>query len=248
MSSKTNQAQQFITLIALASHPAYEAIQLPDHAEINLVYCYSHEETAKAISNRLFNLIIIDLNLDGIRLFNIAKNHACINYDTPIVALSDPMDLDRRKTVIAAGFDDCLIKPLDENQLSDLINLWQENASLNSYFESIETLLSKTKNNSRLVKMLYDKLFVDLPIQIEVIETAFNKGDLNTALDAAHALNGAVKTCYLKGIAENANALETALVQKNVDFADGYFLMLKQGVNHFIEHRETLFEFLNDTK
>ncbi|MBK8817177.1 MAG: hypothetical protein IPN42_17475 [Methylococcaceae bacterium] len=237
--------KQFTTLIACADATVLQKYE-PDIDELVLIYTHTQNETASAISGQLFNLILIDLALNAPSLLFLAKSFDCINNDTPIIAMAEILAQDQKKMLINEGFDDCVIKPLNRDRLEELINFWRENDSLTPYIDSIEILLSKTKNNIRLVNMLYDKLFEELPIQIINIENAIRIGNYKIALEVTHNLNGSAKTCYLKEIADIANSLEMSLVQNNFEYADGFFLMLKQNVSSFNKHRKSILEILND--
>ncbi len=246
MFADKNQQKQFTMLIACAEN-LFEASQLGND-DIVLIYTRTHNETASAISNQLFNLIIIDLGINELSLLGLAKSLDCINSDTPIIAITDALKSDLRRYLISAGFDDCLIKPLETNRLFELIEFWQINSKLMPYIDSIQILLSKTKNNTGLVNRLYNKLFEELPLQISNIEIAIKNREYKVAFEVTHQLNGSAKTCYLQEMADIANSLETCLIQNNFEFADGFFLMLKQNVLSFIKQRKPILEYLNSGK
>lgn len=241
-----NQQKRFFTLIASPSCSVLKESQLADLQDIALIYTHTDVDTVSAVACQLFNLILLDLDLRGLDVLSITKNSKCINCNTPIIGLTDTLKPHQRKLLISAGFDDCLIKPLSQNQIIEAITFWREDESMAPYLDSIKTLLSKTKNNTRLVNTLYNKLFEELPMQISNIEEAIEKGDYKFAFDVTHSLNGSAKTCYLREIAENANALETCLIQKKFYYVDGFLMILKQKVSTFIEHREAILAFLND--
>jgi HPt (histidine-containing phosphotransfer) domain-containing protein len=245
MFSDINSKKQFTTLIACADVPVLQTSEL-DIDELVLIYTHTQNEAASTISGQLFNLILIDLALNAPSLLFLAKSFDCINYDTPIIAMAENLDQNQKQMLLTEGFDDCVLKPLNTDHLEELIKFWRENDNLTPYIDSIEILLSKTKNNIRLVNVLYEKLFEELPIQIITIENAIKIGDYKTAFEATHHLNGSAKTCYLIEIADIANSLEMSLVQNNFEYADGFFWMLKQNVSSFIKHRKSILEFLND--
>lgn len=202
------------------------------------------QETVSAISTQVFNLILIDVLFDGPILVELTKRPGGINTDTPLVIMIDSKEQTLRKAYINAGFDDCMLKPLSRECFAELIEFWMFTNPLAVHFDAVHTLLDKTKCNITLVTLLYEKLFEELPIQIQSIESAINSRDYRHALEITHQLNGSAKTCYLKAIAETANSLELCLVENNCDFTEGYFLILKQKVLSLIEHREPILSFL----
>lgn len=211
-----------------------------------LVFTNTQDKALTAITGELFNLIIVDLDLGDLGLVSVVKNTGCINCNTPVIALVDKMDSIQRRNLIAAGFDDCLSKPLTADNLGEIMKLWCSNDALTPFLNSIQTLLANCRNNRVLVMTLYKKLFEELPRQIDQIEAALKTGQYQLAFDATHNLNGCARTCYLQDIEELANTLEKCLIQKKYEFADGYFLMLQQRVSTFINHRHPILAHLHN--
>ncbi len=238
----------FITLLAHDSDPALQALQLPDINGNRFVNTSTSHETAAAIANKHFNLIIIDMTLNGVELVSVAKSSRCINFHTPIIALFDEVDTHQRRNLIAAGFDDCLLKPLTAYKLNDVITLWLENDVLTSSFSSIQVLLGKISNNNSLALTLYTKFFDELPPQINNIEEALKTENYKLAFDVTHKLNGAALVCCLQHIGKPATALEKCLIQNHHDHAEMVFLMLQQRISVFISHRELILDYLMSTQ
>jgi HPt (histidine-containing phosphotransfer) domain-containing protein len=128
--------------------------------------------------------------------------------------------------------------------LDQAIKFWQKTEGLKPYKTAIETVLSKCNNNKKLILSLYLKLFEELPQQISNIEEALNKKQYKLAFDINHKLNGSVKICYLQEFHELAMALEMCLIQRNYEFADGYFSMLQQQASSFMGYRQPILEYL----
>jgi CheY-like chemotaxis protein len=244
MPTQPEEQEQFVTLIAHDNWQASQMHHLQNICRNGLVFTNTQEKASIAIAGKRFDLIIVDLDLGGLGLVSLVKNTGCINCDTPIIALVEKVDSIQRRNLIAAGFDDCLPKPLTAINLGETIKLWCNDA-LTPFLYSIQTLSANCRNNHALVMTLYKKLFEELPRQIDQIEEALNTGRYQIAFDATHNLNGCARTCYLQGIEGLANALEKCLIQKKYDFADGYFLMLQQGVSTFIKHRHLILAHLH---
>lgn len=247
MPIQPDEREQFVALIVAHDNcPTSQIQQLRGIYRTGLVIANTQEKALTAVTGELFNLIIVDLGLVDLGLVSLVKNTGCINCNTPTIALADKVDSIQRRTLIAAGFDDCLSKPLTADNLGELVQLWCSNDVLTSFLDSIQTLLANCRNNRVLVMALYKKLFEELPQQIDQIETALKTGQYQLAFDVTHNLNGCVRTCYLQDIEELANALEKCLIQKKYEFADGYFLMLQQGVSTFIDHRHPILDHLRN--
>ena len=243
MFNTSGQRNRFVALVV--SKPG--ECQISGISGNELVVTYSHQEALAELSGQRFNLIILDIDLQALDLLVEIKTANGINSHTPVIALMETLESSRRKPLIAAGFDDCLQKPLTYKNLDELAKFWQESTGtrLEKFYEDFQVLLVKSKNNERLVKVLYGKLFEEMPFQIDRLETAIAIKDYQTAFSATHSINGNARTCYLRVISETANALEACLLQKNYEFAEGFFLMLKQGVTDFIDHRSAIMGFFS---
>jgi HPt (histidine-containing phosphotransfer) domain-containing protein len=246
MPIQSDEREQFAMLIVHGNCPASQMQQLQGIFNNGIVFANTIDKASIAITDYLFNLIIVDLDLGDFDLVSLAKNPSCINRNTPVIALLDEVDSAQKSKLIAAGFDDLLSKPLTADNLSEIMGFWCGSDGLSSFLNSIQTLLANCRNDRSLVIELYKKLFEELPQQIDRIEAALKTRQYQLALDVTHNLNGCVRTCYLQDIEELANALERCLIQKKYEFADGYFLMLQQQVSTFIDHRRPILDHLHE--
>ncbi|MDA1343728.1 MAG: Hpt domain-containing protein [Proteobacteria bacterium] len=248
MLNPSDHLGHFITLLAHDSDPALQVLQLPNINGNRFVKTSASHETATAIESKRFNLIIIDVTFNGVELASVEKSSHCINFHTPRIALFDEADEHHRRSLITAGFDDCLLKPLTTDKLNDIITLWRGNDVLTSSFSAIQDLLRKIRNNNGLALTLYTKFFDELPPQIKCIEDALKNENYKLAFDVTHKLNGAALICCLQYIKEPASALEKCLIQIHHDHAEMVFLMLQQRISVFISHRELILNYLMNTQ
>lgn len=235
---------KFVTLLACEDSVALQLQQSRNTDRNTLVLTNTSDDTSTAITSKQFNLIIVDRDLNGFVLVSLAKTAGCINGCTPIIVLVDNADVIQNKKLIAAGFDDCLTKPLTADTLDEVIKLWRGDDVLTTALDSIEALLEKCHKNNGLVLMLYQKLFEELPLQTSQIEEALEKRQYKTAFELTHKLNGSAKICCLQHIEDSANNLETCLMLNNYVHADRYFLILKQRVADFFRHRQFILDHL----
>ncbi len=242
MFNSSDEYKQFVTLLAHDSRSGLQIQHFQDIYGSALVLTGSQLETATAIANKLFNLIIVDLDLNGLDLISLAKSTGSINYHTPIIALIARDDPSLRKNSIAAGFDDCLVQPLTASNLHETIKVWRENDVLTSSTNAIQALLAKTKHNHALVLVLFNKLFEELPQQIDQIEFALKTAQYQLAFEVTHKLNGAAIICCLDHIGVAATALEKGLIQKEYEYNGDHFLILKKRISLFLNHRQAILD------
>lgn len=232
----------FVTLLAHRYRPGMQHQNLRDIFRDTLVLTDSLDETLTAIANKLFGLIIIDLELADFDFISLAISNDCINYHTPVIALLNWDDSIQKKNSIADGFDDCLVKPLIPSNLNNAIMMWREDDALTSSANAMEALLTKTRNNHALVFTLFKKLFEELPQQIGQIEVALKTAQYQFAIDVTHKLNGAAIICCLNHIEIPATALEKCLLQTNYEESENHFFMLKKRISLFLSHRQEILD------
>jgi HPt (histidine-containing phosphotransfer) domain-containing protein len=235
---------KFVTLLAYEDSAALQLQHSCNTGRNALVFTSTPDDTSMTIASKQFNLIIVDTDLNGFVLVSLAKTADCINCCTPIIALADKADAMQKKKLIAAGFDDCLTKPLTADTLDDVIKFWRGDDVLTTSLDSIQALLVKCHNNNSLVLTLYQKLFEELPLQTNQIEEALEKKQYETAIELAHKLNGSAKICCLQHIEDSANSLETCLMMNNYVQADRHFLMLQERVADFFNLRQPILDYL----
>jgi CheY-like chemotaxis protein len=234
----------FVTLIAYTQSPDLTLEQLRNGFSHTLLLTETPIEAAVALTSQLFNLIIVDLALSEIDLLALVKNPDNINCGTPILALVDKVNPGLKKDLIAAGFDDCLTKPLTAASLDETIQLWQKNEDLSAFINSTQVLLANCRNNRSLALTLYSKLFDTLPQKIAELEAALKAGQYDLAFETTHYLNGLLRTCYLYELQDLATHLEKCLIQNSHEFADGYFSMFRQSAVTFLSHQNAILDHL----
>ena len=234
---------KFVALLAHDGSATLQMQQLQDTCRNALVLTSTQDNTVTAITNELFNLIIVDRGINNFNLISIIKTAGGINCRTPAIALVDNDNLEQRKNLVADGFDDCLTKPLTADVLDAVIQFWRGNDVLSTVLNSIQVLLAKCNNNS-LVLRLYKKLYEELSLQAVQIGEALENRQYEMAFELAHKLNGSAKVCCLKEIGDSANSLETCLILKEYAQASGYFLILRQCIADFYSHRQPVLDYL----
>lgn len=240
MSLKAQQNRQFIVLLTgdiNINHPS-----LKHHGQ-NIVVANEHNDILLLIATAQFNLILLDLTENRSELITRIKEPLCINNKTPIIAITDA-DIDcsfhlpsQREDQCPMVFDDWLIRPVTEEQLSEIIDIWQTKALVLSY---IQIIMTRTKNNRQLTLTIFEKLFEELPLQIIQIKDALQNEQYNLAQEITHKLNGSVSFCGLIDIQQSANTLEGCLLSNNYASTRQYFLILQQCTLDFTRHQAAI--------
>ncbi len=159
---------------------------------------------------------------------------------TPIIALTaNALDGDQERFV-RAGFDDFLIKPIQDNNLYDIIEQWitprqvEPDALEKKETKPSPTVKKKKKNNDpvstmfdrkqalrltggnmQLANELFYMLVEDLPNMKNVLNQALNPLSCEKLENISHKIHGAASYCAVNVIKESADAVEKAARSRN---------------------------------
>ena len=85
-------------------------------------------EALRLLTQNRYNLVLMDCNMsvmDGYTATRIIRgSSAVINTQVPIIALSATTDLSTRTACKLAGMDDCLTKPVNQDELEEILKRW----------------------------------------------------------------------------------------------------------------------------
>jgi len=248
MPLKTRPHEQFMVLMTSDINIKHVSLK---HRRQNITVATQYDDMLMNLETTQFDLILIDFTencsvtpasdrLSDYRhpwqseLIALLKDPAGINSKTPVIAIVNPADEFYSDQQHPVAFYDCLIGPITEQWVSELIDLWQTKALALNY---IQTMLSKTKNNQRLTLTLFEKLFEELPSQVINIKDALETEQYDLAKEITHKLNGSASFCGLTDIQQPANALENFLLNNDFASAHQHFLTLQQCILSFTRHQ-----------
>ncbi len=256
MPLKTKQHGQFIVLMA-------GDIDInPSSTLRHIIGASQYNDMLMHIETTQFDLILLDLTANGpaapvpdqlrhsrhpwqSELIRHIKDPMGINNTTPVIAIINPEEDTQSLKQYAMKFDDTLIKPITEERLNEMLNLWQTKTSALAY---IQILMNKTKNNQRLTLTIFEKLFEELPLQIIDIKNALDNKQYELAKEVTHKLHGSVSFCGLIDIQQPASALESCLLNSKYVDTCQHFLTLQQCTLNFTRHQQFILTSLGKYK
>lgn len=182
-------------------------------------------EALKACLERNYDIILMDCQMpvmDGyettakIREWEGGRKH------TPIIAMTAYAMEDDRQKCLDAGMDDYISKPMDFNQLFQIIDRYtprqkrDEHPQKGMLEEYIERFVAQTGLPAADVKDLFGEYINSLPEMIRRVEDALRKEDYAEVKRVAHQLKGSSGNLRINIIAEKAKQLE-----KGAEVSDG---------------------------
>lgn len=197
-----------------------------------------------------YDLILLDIQMpyySGLELIKLIKQPGSINQSSPFIAITAHAQSHQRKILIKTGFDECLIKPVLMEQLEELLNLWLPIPPLNSTLHNnnieihdyVSALLERSSGNMILAKTIFNKLFIELPEQIILINQALKSNNIIDAQELTHKLHGSVSFCGFSDIQLLASNLEISFSEDN-DSIYKNFNLLNDKITTFIKLKDPI--------
>jgi two-component system sensor histidine kinase BarA len=149
--------------------------------------------------------------MDGIETVRRMRSHYPLNADTPVIALTAHVLMGEREKLMAEGMNDYCSKPVNEQQLRDILRRWtvHKMTSMEAQDDTIlfydkplssmvidwEQCVSLAGSREDLARDMLCLLIEDLPILNEQIQNAMQKQDADQLAHHVHKLHGAC--CYV---------------------------------------------------
>lgn len=240
MAPSKNLTDRFTVLVADHAIDAALLASRLDRQQYQFVCCRRPDEILLHTQNQSFNLIVLSDDKNAPELIKSIRNTRGVNSETPAIAAMAEEDLAQRKRLLAAGFDDCLKKSDLDKRMPELVEYWQDKQNSATALHYIRIIHNKTKHNRHLTLTIFNKLFEELPRQIEIIEAALKLQRYDVAEETVHKLHGSASFCALEEIRKPAFALENCLMNKNYATANPCCLILREQVLNFISRQTSI--------
>ncbi len=241
-----NHKNLFVVLIADNRLNRTRLESETDHTLNQFVYAEHQDQIFTFVQNIKFGLIVLAFGNHALKLNNLIETADTLNYKTPVIALLRADEAPQMQKAIAI-FDDCLIGSALEKQVIRSIDYWRLKIRTSEASKYIQKIHKKTKYNDQLTYIIFNKLFEELPHQVQIIQGALDKQQYSVAKDTIHKLHGSVSFCDLKDLSKIAFALESSLINKKPEAIGLLFLMLKEQIANFSSYQQLILTTLNST-
>ena len=189
--------------------------------------CESGKMAIELMKKSHYDLIFMDYRMpeiNGIQATKIIRGEEKAGQHTPIIALTAHAMASEKEALLAAGMDDCITKPVDENQLYITIKKWlPSNTQTTTHPADALNILNSKENNivniqesisliggsPKVAEEIFNKLIVSLRHDRETILS--NKQNPDLLLNGVHRLHGACQYCGVPILRAQAKKLEKLL-------------------------------------
>lgn len=182
--------------------------------QVNTVCVDTGIKAVEACKNIHFDLIFMDLHmpeLDGIDATQQIRAMQGEAAQTPIIAITADVFANEDNQLIKQGFTGCMLKPIDEDKLDELINTYVTSISASSD-PSTE---GKQDVVSSLPEDMVERLFANLYEGYTNLARTVTDKNLHEASEAVHKVLGLV--CYFKvgSLVDDIRSLQSAIKQED---------------------------------
>lgn len=206
------------------------------------------KEALERLLHQRFDFVFLDIQMpimDGRQVLLELRDKPGPNRFAPVIAITAYASPKQRDACLQLGFDDCLIKPVVEDQLLTLIakhrggeaeriaRLGHEAANSSKGYAA--AILEKTGGDRGFASVIARKLFLEFSESLRTAESTLRNRESEAARYIIHKINGSAGFAGLVAIRQAALVLESALVQgESWEFLEELFRELRQEIEAFL--------------
>ncbi len=212
-------------------------------------------EAIKLCRRYPYDLIFMDLHMpgmDGIETAVQIRSNDGPNNKIPIVTLSAHVIIGEQEKIIAAGMNDYLTKPIDENSLRASIYKWTQSGVRSHYMEDDmqpdpsrhfkpidwQLCIKLAANKHDLAKEMLEMLIRALPDDKARIQQSYNSLDWQELREHVHKLHGACCYVGVPKLKAFTKELEDAIAILSMDKIKHYVDELNREINAILAYYE----------
>jgi two-component system sensor histidine kinase BarA len=236
----TSQRKQGLNVLAVDDHPANLKLLniLLEDLDIAISNATDGKEAIELADSRKFDLILMDIQMpiiNGLNATKIIREKSTLNKKTPIVAITAHAMADEKEAIFKSGMDDYIAKPINEEQLSMIINKWCDSKSAEpNMFIDLQLCLKLANYKHDLAIDMFTMLLKSLPHEIANIEKSLNEKDHDALLELVHKLHGACCYTGLPELKSSTQSFEYAIKSNIQDQYLSLFAQLKKAVENIL--------------
>jgi PAS domain S-box-containing protein len=177
------------------------------------------------IKSRSFDVVLMDIQMPGINGFDATRIIRKSGYNSPIIALTAEAIKGEREKCIAAGMDDYITKPINEEDFLNMLDKWIEQPHLSAHLTpdimseeqlyDLSSLKAISKGNEVFVQKMVNIFCEQTPIMIKDMEAAFLVNDLDKISKAAHQMKPSIDNLNIVSLKQLIRDIESSR-QENV--------------------------------
>ena len=128
-----------------------------------VIICNSEKDALQLFDEKGSDLILIDVDIEGLNPISLIQKFRTAVYDLPIALLTDIEDTSKLTAMMSAGITQCLFKPISIEHLQfalyDMVRQYQDKLTAKELYHTQE----KEKNNA-IITTVAETIIQDIPL------------------------------------------------------------------------------------
>jgi two-component system sensor histidine kinase/response regulator len=177
------------------------------------------QELLELLDKRKWEVILMDLHMpvmDGFQTVQEIRKQPQYN-DLPVIALTANVMKQDHDKCLKGGMNDILLKPVDENQLREMLDKWRESRSVGQLQGiDVKRALERLDGKVHILQYVMKAFQRDYKSFSQNVEEAMDNRQYSNVMRMAHTLKGVSASLCADRLSEAAAAFEEAL-QEDTD-------------------------------
>jgi len=204
------------------------------------------KEAVKALEMRPYDIVLMDCQMpemDGYEATGEIRNpeSKVLDHKVPVIALTAHAMKGDREKCLEAGMDDYLCKPVNPQELCDILEKWvaKQNYSLQeettvSDIKPVQdifdkaSLIDRLMGDEELANKILGEFLEDVRRMLTALKEALDNDDASLVQHRAHTLNGASATVGAVALQEMAHHIEVAGKAGDLDKAGSLVMKINE--------------------
>ncbi|TWH46717.1 ATP-binding protein [Sporomusa sp. KB1] len=217
-------AKEAGTVLIVEDNPVIQQVVVSQLGHLGLtadVAGNGQEAVQKALKTG-YKLIFMDCGLpllDGMAATRLIRDkEAAIGGHTPIIALSGKSMPDEQQQCLAAGMDDCLVKPVSLQDIKQMVERWLPQEATDSIDKTVLRELKQLADSGQSdLDIFIDAYLEELPVLTDKLRQAMLACNSAQVSMVAHSLRSMSGTIGAKRLSELFSSLEQIAIRDSCD-------------------------------
>jgi len=176
--------------------------------------------TIDLLKKQSFDVILMDIQMPGVNGFEATRIIRKSGNNSPIIALTAEAIKGEREKCLAAGMNDYITKPINEDEFLTMLDKWTRrphipgNVKLNSMsterLYDLSSLRAISKGNDVFVQKMVNIFCDQTPLMCKQIRQAFNTRDFDEVSAVAHKMKPSIDNLNIVSIKQLVRDIEGA--------------------------------------
>ncbi|TWI95544.1 PAS domain S-box-containing protein [Mucilaginibacter frigoritolerans] len=187
----------------------------------NVTESANGSNSIELIKKRSFDVVLMDIQMPGINGFDATRIIRKTGYNYPIVALTAQAIKGEREKCLAAGMDDYITKPINEEEFLSMLDKWTKHPNPSTQLideimgeqqlYDLSSLKAISRGNETFMQKMVNIFCEQTPIMLKEMEAASLVNDLDKISKTAHQMKPSIDNLNIVSLKQLVRDIENAV-------------------------------------